>query len=486
MSRNAVVVLLGFFVVAGGLGGYFWLDEPDIAVSKSQETPAQASENPPSRAVAAQPTAQPEPTPEPSEARAESAAVAQAMPSDTTEATPPQVATEAPKQIVVVPRTIVAAAPSPAPEAAAPQVVTPQVATPQVVTPQVATPQIATPQVVAAQPAASAGAVQQAAATPQALALPALTPGTEAPSPTPPSFDIVRVETNGEAVLAGRGPPNGTVQIYDGAVLLGEVRVSSIGEWVFILVVPLAPGSHELGLRAITVTGQVILSVSVVVVLVPQPQMIAEAPRAASGPVEQPVVATAPEETSEAATSDTPEVQLGALAVLIPREGQAASRILQHPEPEGLRDQELVLAAVDYDESGQVVVSGKAEPGAPIIAYMDNQPVGATRADDQGRWEITPDQPLAPGLHSLRIDRVDEGGRVTARVETPFARAAELPQGSTKGLVIVQPGNSLWRIARRSYGRGMRYTVIYQANQDQIRDPDLIYPGQIFKLPNEG
>jgi hypothetical protein len=269
-------------------------------------------------------------------------------------------------------------------------------------------------------------------------------------------------------------------------VLLGEVRISSIGEWVFILVVPLAPGSHELGLRAITVTGQVILSVSVVVVLVPQPQMIAEAPGAAPGRAEKSAVATALEETGEAVSSDAPEVQLGALAVLVPRDGQAASKILQHPEPEGLSDQELVLGAVDYDESGQVVVSGKAEPGAPVIAYMDNQAVGATRADDQGRWEITPDKPLAPGLHSLRIDRVDEGGQVTARVETPFARAAELPQSSRKGLVIVQPGNSLWRIARRSYGRGIRYTIIYQANEDQIRDPDLIYPGQIFKLPTEG
>ena len=50
--------------------------------------------------------------------------------------------------------------------------------------------------------------------------------------------------------------------------------------------------------------------------------------------------------------------------------------------------------------------------------------------------------------------------------------------------VIVQPGNSLWRIARRVYGRGLRYSVIYQANRERIRDPDLIYPGQIFTIPD--
>ncbi|MEL7488070.1 MAG: LysM peptidoglycan-binding domain-containing protein, partial [Pseudomonadota bacterium] len=50
---------------------------------------------------------------------------------------------------------------------------------------------------------------------------------------------------------------------------------------------------------------------------------------------------------------------------------------------------------------------------------------------------------------------------------------------------IVQPGNSLWRIARRAYGSGFQYTVIYEANADQIRDPDLIYPGQIFEVPED-
>ena len=49
--------------------------------------------------------------------------------------------------------------------------------------------------------------------------------------------------------------------------------------------------------------------------------------------------------------------------------------------------------------------------------------------------------------------------------------------------MFVQPGNSLWRLARRSYGEGLRYTEIYEANKDQIRNPDLIYPGQVFVLP---
>jgi len=81
------------------------------------------------------------------------------------------------------------------------------------------------------------------------------------------------------------------------------------------------------------------------------------------------------------------------------------------------------------------------------------------------------------------VDAVDARGKVVARVETPFSRAVLAEALPDETSVVVQPGNSLWRIARRVYGKGIRYAVIYEANQDQIRDADLIYPGQIFKVP---
>ena len=74
-------------------------------------------------------------------------------------------------------------------------------------------------------------------------------------------------------------------------------------------------------------------------------------------------------------------------------------------------------------------------------------------------------------------------GKVVARLETPFARADFLLPSEATALVVVQPGNSLWRIARRRYGLGPQYVQIFEANRDQISNPDLIYPGQIFELP---
>jgi nucleoid-associated protein YgaU len=72
---------------------------------------------------------------------------------------------------------------------------------------------------------------------------------------------------------------------------------------------------------------------------------------------------------------------------------------------------------------------------------------------------------------------------VTSRIEVAFQRES-LPLDAVRdGHVVVQPGNSLWRLAREAYGRGIRYTVIYQANQALIQNPDRIFPGQILTLP---
>jgi nucleoid-associated protein YgaU len=49
--------------------------------------------------------------------------------------------------------------------------------------------------------------------------------------------------------------------------------------------------------------------------------------------------------------------------------------------------------------------------------------------------------------------------------------------------VTVQPGFTLWGIAKENFGEGVLYVQVFEANRDKIRDPDLIYPGQVFSIP---
>jgi nucleoid-associated protein YgaU len=111
--------------------------------------------------------------------------------------------------------------------------------------------------------------------------------------------------------------------------------------------------------------------------------------------------------------------------------------------------------------------------------------IGKAVADSNGNWSLKPDGKVAPGPHRLRLDVISEDGSVTQRIELPFLRSAPLKGLPSNTLVVIQPGNSLWRIASQVYGSGLRYTDIYNANRDQIRDPNLIYPGQVFGLPRQ-
>ncbi len=138
---------------------------------------------------------------------------------------------------------------------------------------------------------------------------------------------------------------------------------------------------------------------------------------------------------------------------------------------------------MDYDDKGKVAVGGRAPEGSRVQLYLDNKPVGGADLDKTGVWRVELGDKVKPKRYRMRIDQIGPEGRVVSRIESPFFPAGPITGLPRDAVVFVQPGNSLWRIARRTYGGGVRYTLIYEANRDQIRDPDLIYPGQVFVLP---
>jgi LysM repeat protein len=282
------------------------------------------------------------------------------------------------------------------------------------------------------------------------------------PTATRPSFDVVRINPEGDAVMAGRAAPGAKVEIFDGQNKIGEVVADQRGEWVFVPSAALPAGSRQLSLKMTGSDGAVIPSETDVVLVVPEKgKDIAGRP------------------------AETPD-QNQPLAMKVPSQGDGPVEVLQKPGDAALTDDAIRLAvdAVDYDENGKVNISGKAPPQTGVHLYLNNEFVGRGIANERGLWSYTPADAVEPGVYTLRADMVDPNGKVTARLEVVFSRSVPLTDVKPGTMVVVEPGNSLWRIARKTYGSGFQYTVIYNANKEQIKNADMIFPGQVFTLPS--
>lgn len=368
-----------------------------------------------------------------------------------------------------------------------------------------------------------------------------------APPPVPsgdaPAFDVVRVARDGGALVAGQAEPGARVRIRTGGLELAEAEADAQGKFVAIFRADPSPDPRALTLDAEAGDGSVSTS-SEVVVLLPEAASGGDEGAAAgakeggaSGP------AGAPDPAGEAGSATAREAQDGAGIATAhdardgavdttegfrsaagegpaqeadegpgprakPEDAIAATTIVRRAKPEGgiaatailrpgslevlPRDEveggtTLTLASISYARAGRVTLAGFGVAGAQVRAYVDDAYAQGARVAADGLWKLELGD-LDAGLYRLRIDQMGSDGAVASRIETPFQRDfPPVPEASAAtaqpASVIVQPGNNLWTLARIHYGRGVLYTQIFTANQPLIRDPALIYPGQIFALP---
>jgi nucleoid-associated protein YgaU len=437
-------------------------------------------------------------------------------------------------------------------------------------------------------PAANAPSGQQPAATQTAAVQPgseqaatsqetksdsAQQPPAAADEPVP-SFDIVRIEEDGSAVLAGRAAPGSTVTALLNGQAMGEAVANERGEWVLLPSQPLPAGAHEVTLSQAQSDGTVTQSGQSVALTVPdkpgtQPLIVlsetskpsrvlqkpeteeaaAAAEPAKPEPAEEKVAAVEPAQTTQQAEQPAGGSSSTSAEPAQPaQEPSSTPAPAQAPAVSGTSSRSLTVDVVDYDAQGRTTFSGKAAPGSRVRIYVSDRFTGEAEADASGAWSITPSRDIAAGPHALRADLIGPDGNVGERIELPFLREsperiaglqadrtgaastseepakepepqqqaatepqqeqpqtaaepqpaeqaaaqpaqetaaapanAEQPQGP--GRVVIQPGNNLWQISRVIYGQGVQYTVIYEANKDQIRNPNLIYPGQILDTP---
>jgi len=292
--------------------------------------------------------------------------------------------------------------------------------------------------------------------------------GEKAANDNLPRFDVAEVDELGNGVFSGRAFRNVRVWLkkLDGSVV-GETVSLKDGSFTILTNTPLPEGESVLALVAEEIPGGEIKVASERLVI----------SRFPGGPA----LIVAQKDTADTVSRILQEPVTRKPLDTAQKSGDNASVSNSNASKESAEGKLLKIKIIDYDEKGRLAISGKAKPGSKISIEVNGRTIGSTNTDDQGQWSLTTIEGMADGANKI-VAKASLGDEYST-TSMPFA-PEELVQKFPKGrLVVVQPGNSLWRIARRTYGSGFRYTVIFAANRDQVTNPDLIYPGQVLHTP---
>jgi nucleoid-associated protein YgaU len=355
-------------------------------------------------------------------------------------------------------------------------------------------------------PAPQAAVPPSAQKPPQqtAKAEPAMPPEAAVPppaadlAPTVPQFDTVRVEPSGDAVVAGHGAPGAQVALLANGKPIANEASDGAGNFV-IIPTPLPPGNYNLTLRTERPGKPAEVSVQIVTVSVPTRGQ------------KNLVVAVAEPGKPTRILADT----------------AVPAKPIAQPAPGAEQTPSVSFKTAEVDKDGFYATGAATPPGVRLRIYLNGTHIADVAAAADDHWSLTVKGGLSPGHYTLRADAIDAAQKVTARAEVGFdvplltASAAPVPPHSVMpqsdatpvpatsapgamqqraelppvastlndavvpalGTATVIHGDSLWRISRKILGHGVRYTLIYEANASQIRDPNLIYPGQVFVVP---
>jgi hypothetical protein len=255
-----------------------------------------------------------------------------------------------------------------------------------------------------------------------------------------PKFDLVRVEEDGSAIIAGSAKPNSEVRLLVDGKELEVVEADGSGTFAILTTIP--TGEKPLELQLEDANDNSVKSKDTVLVI--------------------------PNKETE---NKSPKIVIAETSgeIIVQDQNELAPEI-----------QSLSLDTINYAESGDVILAGRAASEQTVRIYVDNKPVVLGEVTN-GKWNFEIPN-IEEGIYTLRVDAINEQGEVVDRVESPFQRVIlEMERGQA----TIQPGFTLWKLAELKYGFGMRYVQIFEANRDSIKDPDLIYPGQVFQIPEK-
>jgi len=336
--------------------------------------------------------------------------------------------------------------------------------------------EVAVPPADAAVPKVDEAAAPPATTEPQPPAVAAVTPPAEQPAPAEVKVTVEAVEIEGSKIfVAGSSEPGRMIRAYANEIVLGETKVSKGGRFLVEAERDLPVGNYIIRADVLDSDGvKVIARAAVPFEREPGEDIAAVAPPADAA-AEPPATVAAAEPARPA--TETPPVVAAAEPAAPATETPPAVAAAEPAAPATETPPAVAAAEPAAPATDAPPTVAAAEPAAPAT----DTPPAVAAAEPAAPATDTPPaaaavEPAAPATEAPPAVDV-------AAAPPPETTAPKLQK--VQGAVIIRRGDSLWRISRRVYGHGMRYSTIYLANQEQIRDPDRIWPGQVFRMPDK-
>ena len=275
-------------------------------------------------------------------------------------------------------------------------------------------------------------------------------------------LEVIRVRPDGSLVIAGKGLPNSKVEIISGSKVIAVTTSDKIGDFVAVPEKQLESGEYFLSFRQTTKDKKVIIANKSVAINV------------TGAKKDIPIVAIVDSEG-----------KLGAKVIQAP--GLDANKEISKEEKniiEDKRDPYIAILAITHDTKvGQLVLSGRAHNGVQINAGFTGKETSSTKIIND-EWTLSIPGKLIAGKQKVFAVLLGKDGKVLS--ENSIIISGKIIQNANgKTFVVVQKGDALWNIAYQRLGVGNRYIDIVKLNKNKITNPDLIYPKQLFIIPNQ-
>ncbi len=274
------------------------------------------------------------------------------------------------------------------------------------------------------------------------------------------NFGTIRVNPQGGVVIAGKVFPNTQVEIISNGNVIAKTISEKTGEFVAVSKKPLNAGDHILAFRITTPDKKIQIANEAIAIKI------------SKGKDKVPIVAII-----------DAEAKMGAKVVQAPGlEKKKNNRIVKKSKlPLNLEPKISILSLTNNINLKQIILTGYSLGGIQVDAMISGKEVFSGKIIDN-EWSVTLPNQLISGKQTLVARLIGKNGKTLSKDKiTLFGKIIKDSEGKT--IAVVQKGDALWKIAYQRLGGGDKYFDILKLNKDAIKNPDLIFPKQLFVLP---